>query len=240
MKGMNHALAMIATSLVLSAPLRAVPGSAVSASEPQDQPAAEPATDDAPPTLDELLGLDEDETQGAAEQADRRNEQELERRLAAAEINDAFELALEKMAESALLLDVKLQPGLGTQRVQLEVLAKLDQLIDKAKQMQSKSMSSSSSSSQSQSDKQQPTPGPKPDPQAGGRRQPGGAQDGQAIDPPGRQDGDINSVIEESGTEWGHLPQRFREMLLQGRNEKFSSLYERLTREYYKRLAEEG
>jgi hypothetical protein len=39
-------------------------------------------------------------------------------------------------------------------------------------------------------------------------------------------------------SEWGSLPQRVRDMLLQGRNEKFSSLYEKLTGEYYRRLAE--
>ncbi len=54
------------------------------------------------------------------------------------------------------------------------------------------------------------------------------------------QQGDINTMIEEQRTEWGNLPQRVREMLLQGREEKFSSLYEELTREYYRRLAEDG
>ena len=36
------------------------------------------------------------------------------------------------------------------------------------------------------------------------------------------------------------LPERIREMLLQGKQETFSSLYEQLTQEYYRRLAEEG
>jgi hypothetical protein len=50
----------------------------------------------------------------------------------------------------------------------------------------------------------------------------------------------LNRVFEESRTEWGGLPQRVRDMLLQGRGEKFSSLYEQMTREYYRKLAEEG
>ena len=198
-----------------------------------------PAADVIPPTLDELLGLDSDESESsAAEQARRDNEQELERRLAAGEIGDVFELALEKMALSALLLDVKMQAGLGTQRVQLDVLANLDDLIDKAKQMQSQK--SSSSSSQSQPDQSLPKPGSRQTGSSDASSQASASQSGQATDPPPRQDGDVGTVLEESGTEWGHLPSRFREMLLQGRNEKFSSLYEHLTREYYKRLAEEG
>ncbi len=197
-----------------------------------------PAPDQAPLTLDELLGLDSDESESsAAEQARRDNEQELERRLAAGEIGDVFELALEKMALSALLLDVKMQAGLGTQRVQLDVLANLDDLIDKAKQMQSQK--SSSSSSQSQPDQSLPKPGSRQTGSSDASRQASASQSGQATDPPPRQEGDLGTILEESDTEWGHLPSRFREMLLQGRNEKFSSLYERLTREYYKRLAEE-
>ena len=57
--------------------------------------------------------------------------------------------------------------------------------------------------------------------------------------PPGRE-GDVNQVFDEARSEWGALPERVRDMLLQGREEKFSSLYEQLTREYYRRLAEEG
>ena len=54
------------------------------------------------------------------------------------------------------------------------------------------------------------------------------------------QEGDINTVMDETRSEWGNLPQRVRDMLLQGRREKFSNLYDQLTAEYYKRLAEEG
>ena len=45
------------------------------------------------------------------------------------------------------------------------------------------------------------------------------------------QQGDVDTVLEEGRTEWGNLPQRVRDMLLQGRREKFSSLYKRLTNE---------
>lgn len=211
------------------------------AMQPAQEPAPEESGDEAPAlSLDELLGLDPDEVEsGAAEQAERENEKELERRLAAGEINDLFQLALERMAESALLLDVRLDAGLGTQRVQQDILKKLDQLIDKAKQNQQQ-MSAGSSSNPSRSGQSQKDPPPRRDAGATSRRKPGEQQDGQATEPPPRQEGDIDTELQEEGSEWGHLPQRFREMLLQGRNEKFSSLYEHLTREYYKRLAEEG
>ena len=36
------------------------------------------------------------------------------------------------------------------------------------------------------------------------------------------------------------LPERVRELVLQGRRDRVSTIYERLTREYYRRLAEEA
>ena len=47
-------------------------------------------------------------------------------------------------------------------------------------------------------------------------------------------------MIDETYQEWGNLPARVRDVLTQGRNQPFSRLYEQLTREYYRRLAEEG
>ena len=46
--------------------------------------------------------------------------------------------------------------------------------------------------------------------------------------------------LSESRIEWGKLPERVRELVLQGRRDRVSSIYERLTREYYRRLAEEA
>ena len=45
--------------------------------------------------------------------------------------------------------------------------------------------------------------------------------------------------IQGSGREWGNLPPRVRDELQQGLSEPFSSIYERLTEQYYQRLAEE-
>jgi hypothetical protein len=46
--------------------------------------------------------------------------------------------------------------------------------------------------------------------------------------------------LDESRVEWGRLPERVRELILQGRRDRVSTLYERITREYYRRLAEEA
>ncbi len=203
---------------------------------PQD---TQPAKDTAP-SLDELLGLDGAED-NAADQAARQNTEELERRLSDVELGDVFDVALEKMAVSADLLGGEHDSSLGTQRVQKDILARLDQLIDIAKQMSQQQQMSSSSGGSGQS---QPKPGAEQrqqdQQQAAGQRNQAGDQGGQAVDPPPGQEGDINTIIEETGSEWGHLPERLRDMLEQAQNSHISGLYRKLTEQYYKRLAEEG
>ncbi len=202
------------------------------------EPSEAPADSPTPPSLDDLLGL-EGTPDNAAEQAARQNREELDRRLSDVQLSDVFIVALEKMHVSAELLDVDLDSGLGTQRVQQDILAKLDQLIDIAKQMSQRQQKSSGSSGAGQ---------PKPQPGAEQQSQPpgdssqggGGSQGGQAINPPPGQAGDINTIIEETDTEWGHLPDRLRDMLQQARDSYKSRMYRTLTEEYYKRLAEEG
>ncbi len=195
-----------------------------------------PVADDKPLTLDELLGIEEEEDEsadGAAAEIEATTE--LQRRLTDGEIKDAFASALEKMSISARLLDVELDAGLGTQRIQEEVLAKLDKLLDEARKQCSGGSCSGSAKQSSQSRQ----PGKKGDSSKQGK--PGSAAGASAAGgaPPLRQD-DQGGVIDESRVEWGNLPPRVREVLLQGRSDKFSTLYEQLTREYYRRLAEEG
>ena len=213
--------------------------------KPADPPAEAPQTapptesEDDEPSLDELLGLEEDESAATAEEIARREaEAELQRRLDEEGLLNDFALALEKMVISAELLEVAFDPGLGTQRVQEEILARLDSLIDQARKMQS--MCSGGAGSSGSRRQPQPPPGPQQSQAEQNESRNQNASDGQATGPPPRRDGDVNTIFEESRTEWGSLPQRVRDMLLQGRREKFSSLYEQLTREYYRRLAEEG
>ena len=200
--------------------------------EPSDAPADSPTA----PTLDDLLGL-EGTPDNAAEQAARQNREELDRRLSDVQLGDVFVVALEKMHVSAELLDVDLDSGLGTQRVQQDILAKLDQLIDIAKQMSQQRQKSSGGGAS----EPKPQPGAEQQSQPSDSRAGGGTQGGgQAINPPPGQAGDINTIIEETDTEWGHLPDRLRDMLQQARDSYKSRMYRTLTEEYYKRLAEEG
>lgn len=204
---------------------------------------------DAPPSLDDLLGIDEAQQDKSAQEAAKREvDEELQRELTEKQIADAFRQAVEKMAISADLLDVRFDPGLGTQRVQEDIIEKLQQLIDQAKKQQSMNASTSSSSSSSssqnqQQDKQNPGQRGQQQGQQGqqqGQNRTNGTENTGEMDPPPRQEGDLNSVIEETRSEWGNLPERIRNMFLQGRKESFSSLYDRLTSEYYKKLAEDN
>lgn len=205
-----------------------------------EQPADEPAQD-APPSLDDLLGLEEDSA--AEETAQRVAEEQLQQRLTGQQIANAFEEAITNMRRSADLLDARFDTGVGTQRIQQDVLAKLQQLIDEARRQQSSSSSSSSSQQQQQQQRQQQSdPGRQQQNQKQQQQQqqePGQADGSQEVEGPAMREGDVGSVIEETRSEWGSLPQRVRDMLLQGREERFSSLYEQMTREYYRRLAEE-
>ena len=195
---------------------------------------------DPPPSLDDLLGLETDESEVQADEAARaESERELQRRLDEKEITDAFLVALDKMATSAKRLGELFDTGLATQRVQQDILAKLDQLIDKARQMQSLGQASASRSTSSQKSRSQ-SPGQRKNQANNSRRRDGTPQDSQDGGLPPRQEGDIHTILQEAGVEWGNLPERLRQELLQGRNDKFSSMYRRLTEEYYKRLAEEG
>jgi hypothetical protein len=187
-----------------------------------------------PPSLDELLGLDEeDKDKRSGEVAGQEAAEELQRRLDDEQLRHAFTVALEKMTLSAELLETQLDPGLGTQRVQQEILVNLDRLIDEARKQCAGGGASSAQPSTGPQERQEPgkRAGDDPGRVTGGR--PGAGGGGEVP-----EQGEIGAVLEEMRSEWGSLPQRVRDMLLQGRNEKFSSLYEKLTGEYYRRLAE--
>lgn len=193
-----------------------------------------------PPSLDDLLGIDEDQQDdGTIDAANREIDDELQRELTERRIADAFRIAIEKMGLSAELLDEKFDSGLGTQRVQEDIIEKLQQLIDQAKQ-QSNSQASSSSPQQPQD---QQDPGKQQGKSQGsksGQNQSGGQENQGESEPPAMKTGDLNTILREMRSEWGSLPERVRNMLLQGRREKYSSLYDRLTSEYYRKLAEDN
>jgi hypothetical protein len=202
------------------------------APEPPQQPAPGPPEkpDDTLPGLDDLLGLPGDQKMPAADDALRR---ELEDKLAGQQIAEQFDEAVRLMGQTADRIEATLDTGLATQRLQEDVIKKLDALIESAKK---RNNSSSSSSSSSQRDKQQSQPN---QPQSQQSQAGKGENRGQ-VDPPARKDGSVNPALDQTGAAWGGLPAHVRDALSQGSADAYSSLYRALTEAYYRRLAEEA
>lgn len=228
-----------------------VAGAALGQDAPKPDEPAKPAQKDAAPRpaegdplgdLDDLLGIPKSEPKKtddapAPEVETDRDALELERRLTAQEVSDKFRRAVQQMAETADRLALARDPGLQTQRIQREIIENLDVLI---KQAESESQSSSSqSSAQRQPGQQQDQPS-QPQQQRGQQNRAGqGENQGEAM-PPAFQDGPGNNAQDLRRAAWGSLPQRVRDALLQGSGDSFSSLYQTLTEEYYRKLAEEA
>lgn len=161
---------------------------------------------------------------------------ELDRRLSGRQVEENFLQAVTMMSDAAKRLGGAGDAGLTTQRVQDEIVRRLDQVIEAARASQQQQQSKSRSSSS----QQQQQPRPMPQQQAGRQNQPGKGDNQGEVDPPAPQSGKVKELIESSAASWGALPQRVRDALLQGSGDRFSSLYQALTEEYYRRLAEEG
>lgn len=221
------------------------------APDPSDQPADSEESDEARPdedsndvepmpSLDDLLDIPTEE--GAAEEGGDDvdvedvdpQRAELDRALEGVDISEMFAEAVRQMDDAADLLERARDPGVRTQRIQDEILRKLDVLIEKAEQSQSSSSSSSSSSQQQQ---QSPTDQQQQQQQSQeGQSQSGEPQEGVS---PGRQDGPLGDALDAAKAAWGSLPDRVRSALVEGADEEFSSIYKRMTEEYYRRLAEQ-
>lgn len=175
----------------------------------------------------------------------------LDRALREEELEDAFAQAVELMRQSADRLGPRADAGIETQRVQEDAVRRLDSIIDAARkrrqQQQQQSQRSSSRDRQNQDQNQATPQDGTPEMRAAARRdragsqerQPRGSQPGNA-EPPGLEDGELDEVMHEGRVEWGSLPERVRELVQQGRRDRVSTLYLRLTEEYYRRMAEEA
>jgi hypothetical protein len=205
---------------------------------PADDEQSQPEDADDVPSLDELLGLEEEadrrEDDAPDEPVDPERAQ-LERQLEGADISEVFEEAVRQMGDAADLLSRARDPGARTQRLHDEILTKLDVLIEQAEQQSQQSSSSSSSSSQRQA--QQQRTGQQQQRQASSQRSQGEPQEQM---PPGAQEAQLSEALDAARAAWGALPERVRDALVEGTNETFSSIYKRMTESYYKRLAEEG
>lgn len=200
---------------------------------------------DRQPTLDELLDIE------PANPAVTPEPDPIIVELPAENPGDTFAQAVAEMDRVSLRLGRQFDPGIETQRLQEDILAKLDRVIAAAKQQQSSSSSGSSSSSSSSARQQDSgseqmaqqqgsQPGQQPgegqvDAQTNGNSASQGAASVGTVNDPGAEE----RSIDELRTEWGNLPPRLRNELSEGLSERFSPVYRDLTEAYYRRLAEE-
>lgn len=231
----------------------------------QETPVSDGQADAAksPKSLDELLGVPDgssgsgdEPSSSASDAAEREQKRRLERSLDEASLQDLAQRALEGMRAASARLTDQSDAGLGTQRLQEDVVKSLERLLEEAQKQQKKQQSSRSSSSSSSRSQKKGQSGEPQDPNErngqqrrpnrsdkNGQQQPSGAASGEAEAEAGVRDTDEvaqGGELSESRVEWGQLPERIRELVLQGRRDRVSTIYERLTREYYRRLAEEA
>jgi len=241
-------LALVAAGL-LAAPF--APAQETEPAPPEKQPEKEepekeaaekqPGEEEALPSLDELLDLEEEDEPEEAADGEETEEpldpekRDLERALDATQVSELFEQAVRQMADVAQRLERARDPGLTTQREQEEIIKKLDKLVEEAERRASQRQSQSSSQSQSQGQQQQQPPSQQ---QQGSQRTQGSQSQGE-MTPPGRQEERLAEALDAAKAAWGALPPRVRDALTQGFDERYSTLYESMTEEYYRRLAEE-
>ena len=236
----------------------AVTSSNMPANTPANTPTSSPTSS---PSLDDLLGITDvapargkttqapGETSdgsvpvrqsGPAGSAGTAGRSELDRRLSPGQPEqDPFKIAVELMNESATRLNTTADSGLDTQRLQQEVILRLDQLISQAQKKPSKQkpkpqQNQQQQQQQSQQNQQQDASSQRAKEQAASGQ---GAQDTQSG--PAGQAPNPRTPPAGAGAAWGNLPAHMRAALLQGSSDRFSSIYQGMTEEYYKRLAEE-
>lgn len=248
---------MLTVVAVLMQPATTPDTSAAPVAEPvsAEKKPAQTKPVNAPQTLDELLGLkpapgakaptsppptgEKTPTGAAGAPAGTPdpNKADLDRILTSAEIGDAFKQAIALMGDASGRLTGHADPGLDTQRIQADVIRRLDQLLASLDQQQQQQQQQGSGQPQEQ--QQQDAPG-RPQQQSGQQQEAQGGDGNRTDMGPPRQDGTLKSEIESARAAWGALPARVRDMLLQGSSDRFSARYKTLTEEYYKRLAEES
>ena len=151
------------------------------------------------------------------------------------EVAAAFETAVQEMRVATNRLGLRRDGGIETQRLQESILAKLDRVVDAAILWQGNFRSSAGEvlrqDTGSTGNAQSSTAGASPSNTSANDQ--GFSKVGRKAT--GRTESDAAAMAP-----WGNLPQRLRDELLQGINERFSPLYKGYTEAYYRRLAEEA
>jgi len=220
--------------VALVAPAAAQEAAPPAEEETRDAPADEGSGGGGLESLDDLLGIETEERPGDVDE-DLPHRSALERALSGEEVSDEFRQAVTEMRDVADLLDAG-RPGAQAQRLQEDILLKLDKLIDAAQRQQQQQQQQSSSSSSSQRSPTQNQQRAQEQAQASQTNQ---GDNRSEMLPPGGREGTLNEMLQSESAAWGNLPQRVRDALLQGSSDRFSSLYEAMTEAYFRRLAEE-
>jgi len=236
--------AMVPQSAVIFAAAARQGAPAPTTPEPRPTSPAPPATKRGGelPSLDDALGLPPtkpaDDAEAPADGAADPDRAELERKLSAEEAAEAFVEAVRQMSETADRIERIRDTGLVTQRLQQDIIRKLEMLIQSAQQQQSQSSSSSSSSSQQQQQQQQNQQANQPQQQqsqpADGQQDPSAGEGGGN---PAFAQGE-REQLNAARAAWGALPDRLRETFLDGMDDYYSKMYESMTESYYRKAAE--
>ncbi len=225
---------------------------------PQSQPGTPaPASSKPParePTLDELLGIKPAKDAGGAVKPEAQPDTKpaeapidpsraaLDRDLSDAEVDEAFAQAVALMGQTAGRLRATPGPrdaGIETQRLQEDILRKLDALIDAAEKNAQQQQSKSRQKSQQQQQQDQQQQGQQSSQTQAQQPQQGQRQGTQAGDGVPGQAAQPGTGLTGAAANWGNLPQHVRDALTEGKSDRFSSMYRAMTEEYYKRLAED-
>ncbi|HHN78754.1 MAG TPA: hypothetical protein ENK11_08815 [Phycisphaerales bacterium] len=182
------------------------------------------------PGLDELLGLED-----AGEVDDTQHDRDLERKLTAREAAEALQRAVQLMDDAAERLSTPEGAGLVTQRLQEDIIRKLDMIIDSAKKNNRSSSGSPSGASSRRGQQARPA-----HQQSGGQQSSGRGDNTGQVGTPAPQEAVLGPDTLMDPASWGALPDRLRDALQQGVSGTFSSAYRRLTEAYYKKLAEQA
>lgn len=175
-------------------------------------------------------------------------EDELTRRLKNAATGHGEETFLDRMLEYMLQsrnrLGEQYDPGAPTQAIQKKIVDSLDEAIEQARKNTSSSRSSSSRNNK-QDGKNRKRNRPKPEPSKGDSAQPkpseGPATENREGGAKGAvRSGKLGGVLRESGREWGKLPSRDREEVVQGIRENVLLKYREVIEKYYRALAEQA
>jgi hypothetical protein len=197
-----------------------------------------PADKPALPSLDEALGLAKPAQAQPPKKEGETVPGDLDRALKGEEAGDELQRAIALMDKSAKRLEGDKDTSLNTQRMQEETVRLLDAVVKKNNQKKN-SQSKQQQQQQQQNQQQQQQPNQSQQSQQNQQQQPG-----QDTSPSVERGGDTNARLrtgmDAARAAWGNLPQRVRQLLVQGSGDQFSKEYQRLTEEYYKRLGEGG